>query len=280
MNIIDGKKVASDIRDEIENRLDGNPAIPGLAVILVGNDEGSHAYVKLKKAAAEQLGMQFSLYKFPENVTVKEIEETIDWLNHDTEVDGILIQLPLPSHLDENALIRRIDPEKDADGFHEENIRQYLAKNSMARMPGLIEGVIRLLEEPAIPLAGKKAVILANSNIFADPMQEALKRVGVEASVALKPHNPNLLQLENADIIISAIGKKYFISHENINPDAIIIDVGYTREDNRVFGDVNPEFLNTTDVWLTPVPGGVGPVTVAMLLLRVLDLYEKHHTTQ
>lgn len=280
MNIIDGKKVASDIRDEIENRLDANPATPGLAVILVGEDEGSRAYVKLKKAAAEQLGMQFSLYKFSQDVTAKEIEETIDWLNTDEEVDGILIQLPLPAHLDENALIKRISPEKDADGFHEENIKRYLAKSEESRMPGLIEGVIRLLEEPAIPLAEKKAVILSNSSIFADPMQEALKRIGINASVVLKPQNPDVLQLENADILISAIGKKYFISHENIKPDAIIIDIGYTREDNRVYGDVNPEFLNTTDVWLTPVPGGVGPVTVAMLLLRVLDLYEKHHTTQ
>lgn len=272
MFLIDGKIIAQLIEQKLAEQLHQARRQPGLAIILVGNDHGSETYVRLKKEAAERIGIQFSLYTFPATVIAKEIEETISWLNQDDEIDGILIQLPLPKQLDENALINKILPSKDADGFLQVNRDAYLSHKPHALAPVLVEGIMLLAKTPQIPLANKKAIIIANTPIFSEPLKEALLREKMTVSVFIDKTANYTSELRAADVIIVARGSQHLISSKDTRDDAIIIDVGFNRSGDFVFGDVDTESYTKTNAWITPVPGGVGPVTVAMLLKRTVAL--------
>lgn len=274
MNIINGAALAEKIKLRLSKQVRDGDLMVGLAIILVGDDPGSQTYVRLKKEAAEKIGIQFDLYKFPNDVSRETLEETIDWLNRDEEVHGIIIQLPLPKHLDENALISRIDPKKDADGFHAENIKAFLEHDPGARPPGLIEGIGLLIQETGIPLKSKKAFVLANSTIFANPLKEYLNRIGITTTID-SGKNHDLSLCNDADILVVAVGKKGYIDEKHIKNGCIVIDVGFNRLGDSVFGDVDASNLKDNEGFITPVPGGVGPMTVAMLLQRVVDLATK-----
>lgn len=277
MKIINGEQAARDIRLALQNEILEKDLTPNLAIILVGKDEASQKYVSLKKKASEELRIQFHLYAFDETATQHQIEEAIDFLNADTDIDGILIQLPLPKHLDTDALVNRIQPEKDADGFGKKNLKKYLKKQPDAWTPGLVESINTLIQKTGTPIKGKHAVILANSSIFSLAMTEMLESQDVHVTTLLQPSQKDFLQLHNADIIIIILGRKLILEAGQTKNNAIIIDAGYNRENGSPCGDVNIETFRDTDVWVTPVPGGVGPMTVAMLLKRVVAFYKKNH---
>lgn len=277
MNIIDGQALAYDIRSELRKKIISRHLQPGLAIILIGDDEASKKYVSLKQKASEEIGIIFHLYKFPSDVHESAIEETIDFLNADDEIDGILIQLPLPSHLNADTLVNRIDPKKDADGFHKENLKRFFNKRDDAEAPGLVASIMTLIEQTDISVQGSVAYILANSPVFPLAMTEMLERKGARVQTLLKPSQKDLSQLKDADIIIVIIGKKLFIEAGNTKNNAVIIDAGYNRDSGELCGDAHTQSFHDTDVWITPVPGGVGPMTVAMLLKHTIELYEKNH---
>jgi len=277
MNIINGQRLANSIKNQLAAEIRKNEKRPGLAIILVGKNEGSEVYVRLKKKAAEYIGMNFHLYRFPEESAVEDIEQTIDWLNTDDDIDGIIIQLPLPDHFDENVLVSRIDPRKDADGFHPDNIKRYLAHESGAKAPVLVEGILALIHQARADISGTQAAILANSSIFALPLSESLEQEDAHVETLLQPTQKDLQSLADKDIVVVAIGKQYFVSAKYSKSDAILIDVGYNRDNGAPAGDIQMDSFHDTDVSLTPVPGGVGPMTVSILLKRTKELYEEHH---
>ncbi|MFA5030492.1 MAG: bifunctional 5,10-methylenetetrahydrofolate dehydrogenase/5,10-methenyltetrahydrofolate cyclohydrolase [Patescibacteria group bacterium] len=277
MKIIDGQFLADSIKQKLAIQVHARSDRPGLAIILVGDDPGSHVYVNLKKRAAEYIGIDFHLYTFAADAKAEEIEQALDWLNADDSIDGILIQLPLPSHLDEDKLVARIAPTKDADGFHPLNIKRYLAHEPDTQAPGLIEGIMILIQQTQPNIKGLHAAVCANSSIFALPLTEALEQQGAQVTTFLRPMPSDAKKMQSFDIIILAVGKKYFLEAENAKNDAMIIDVGYNRDIDGISGDAHLDSFHDTDVAITPVPGGVGPMTVAILLKRVTELHDRRN---
>ncbi|MDP1709541.1 MAG: bifunctional 5,10-methylenetetrahydrofolate dehydrogenase/5,10-methenyltetrahydrofolate cyclohydrolase [Candidatus Komeilibacteria bacterium] len=269
--IIDGRALAENIKQETAAQIAKLDINPGLAVILVGNDAASELYVALKAKAAKQVGIIFSLYRFEAEASAKEILDTINWLNKDPEIDAILVQLPLPDHLNTEQIISAIDPAKDVDGFH-------LGQSYI--IPGLVSGIVQLLTSTGANLEGKLAAIIARSREFTGTMEYILGEFGVSANI-LNPDDVDVLQqLPEADIIIVAAGKPQWIKSNNIKPGAIIIDVGTNRlNDNTVVGDVDFKDCAPVASWITPVPGGVGPMTVAMLLKNTVALSINSHSS-
>lgn len=272
MKLLDGKILAAQIRAEVKEEIQNQNLKIGLAAILVGEDPASHLYVSLKQKACLEVGIDFHSYKFPTNETVKNIKTTIDFLNQDPETQGMIIQLPLPAHLNEDELIARMDPHKDADGFHPENLK--LLKNGNPRIiPGLTAGIWRFLESTNLPLAGKTAAIVSNSPIFAEPVEIVLKNHGIISQILNPSDADTKTKLKNADIIIIAIGQANWLKGADIKKDAILIDVGINKQKGgTVVGDIDTESVKNKAAFLTPVPGGIGPVTVAMLLKNTVEL--------
>ncbi len=269
MNIIDGKKIAAKIRAEIKKEIAELKITPGLAAILVGADPASHLYVGLKEKAAAEVGIHFEKYLFfatePEEKIIAKIEE----LNARPDIHGIIVQLPLPQGYDENKIIAAIDPGKDADGFHPENIKKLLSDETKI-IPPVISGILKLIESTGAELKNKKISILANSEILTKPLAKILEDNEVKALIA-----PEILttEISDADIVISALGRAKIITANAIKSGAILIDVGTTRlEDGKTVGDLDFNSVVEKAGWITPVPGGVGPMTVAMLLKTVLNL--------
>lgn len=270
--IIDGKKIAAEIRAKIKNEITKLGISPGLAVILVGADPASHLYVSLKEKAAAEVGIHFEKYLFfagePEEKIIAKIQE----LNSRPDIHGIIVQLPLPSGYNENKIIAAIDPGKDADGFHPENIEKLLAGEPEI-IPPIILGILRLIEPTGAELRNKKIAILANSEILAKPLEKILE--GNEIKTIITPETLTD-KISDVDIVISALGRPKIITGEMIKPGATLIDVGTTRlEGGATVGDVDFDSASQVAGWITPVPGGVGPMTVAMLLRNVLDLAKK-----
>jgi len=267
--IIDGKKIAAEIRAEIKKEIAKLGIIPGLAVILVGADPASHLYVGLKEKAAAEVGIHFEKYLFfatePEEKIIAKIQE----LNARPEIHGIIVQLPLPQGYDENKIIATIDLKKDADGFHPENIKKLLS-GTPEIIPPVISGILKLIESTGVELKNKKIAILANSEILAKPLEKILTGNDIQTIIA-----PETLitEISDADIVISALGRAKIITADAIKPGVILIDVGTTRtNDGKTIGDVDFESAAAKASWITPVPGGVGPMTVAMLLQNILNL--------
>lgn len=274
--IIDGKKIAEDIKAEIAGEIFQNFYHPNLAVILVGDDEASKLYVSLKKQAAKKVGIEFSEYLMPANTTQSQVLEAIEFLNKDEETDAILVQLPLPKQLDAGTIIQSIDPEKDVDGFHPENIKKLL-NNDTDFTPGLPLGIIKLLESTKENLAHKKAVIIAKSEIFYQPLKKLLNDLKVATEI-VDPKNKDIKKItQQADILISAAGIAFFITADMVKDQAIVIDVGTNKVNDYTVGDVDYSSVFTKTSHITPVPGGVGPMTVAMLLYNTLQLYKKRN---
>lgn len=279
--IIDGKAVATKLKQQLklatEERTKAGKRSPGLAVVLIGDNPASQVYVGSKRRSCEEVGFKSVAYDMPESTTQDELLALIDKLNNDDEIDGILVQLPLPDHIDGETVIERIAPHKDVDGFHPYNIGR-LAQRMPILRPCTPKGVITLLRSTEIDLKGLEAVVVGASNIVGRPMALELLLAGCTTTVCHRWTKDLESQVRRADILVVAVGKPNFIPGEWIKQGAIVIDVGINRLDNgKLTGDVEFEVAKEKAAWITPVPGGVGPMTVATLLENTLFAAEHLH---
>lgn len=270
--IIDGRALARQIRHEVKAQIIKLKLHPGLAVILVGENPASRLYVALKQKAAHEAGIIFSLYKFSATAPEAEILETINWLNADKEINAIIVQLPLPAHLDEQKIISAISPAKDVDGFHPENRKKLLA-NEVGIIPGLDLGILQLIQSTGQDMTGKQALIIARSPEFTSTLSHLLNQFSITNTIISPDNNTWPASVPGADIVITAIGAPRVITGDMLKPGAIVIDVGTNHIDaNTVVGDVDWDSCAKVASWITPVPGGIGPMTVAMLLKNTVAL--------
>lgn len=276
--IIDGKSIAKELRESLAPRvaaLKEQGITPGLTVIVVGDDLASAIYVRNKERACVKLGMNSQVLRFPAETTQEEILNTVRLLNQDDSVHGILVQLPLPRHIDEQAVLRSIDPDKDVDGFHAMN-----AGRLMNGEPGFVactpKGVMRLLEVSGVELDGKNAVVVGRSNIVGKPMALLLLQKNCTVTIA-HSHTKDLTAVtRSADILVVAVGRAGFITGDMIKPGAAVMDVGINRVDGKVVGDVDFESAKEVASCITPVPGGVGAMTIAMLMENTVEAAENY----
>lgn len=275
MHVIDGKTLARTLREEVRERVGRLPRQPRLAVLLVGEDKASHLYVSLKKKAGEKAGIAIELLTCPSSTPDADLIAQIQTWNTRADVDAILVQLPLPPGHDENAVIAAIDPGKDVDGFHPLNT-QALLEGTPTIVPPVHEGILRLMNEAPIDLAGKTAVVIANSHVFADPLARLLRTAGLFVHI-MKPDELEAQTLRRADVVVIAIGRSHFLHAGITKKDAVIIDVGTNQDaQGHITGDVDLDTYAPYEAWVTPSPGGVGPMTIAQLLLNVVRLAEKN----
>ncbi len=272
--IIDGKKCAEKILDDIKNRVSNLTQKPGLSVILVGCDPASSVYVKNKEKKALETGFNSSVYKLPENITKEELLALIEKLNKDDTVDGILLQLPLPKHLNPSDCLDEIDPKKDVDGFHPVNSGKLLNNEKPYAISCTPKGIIRLLESYNIQIEGKNAVVIGRSNIVGKPVSMLLLNKNATVTIA-HSKTKNLSEItKKADIIISATGRANMVTSDMVKEGAAVIDVGIIRgNDGKLKGDVDFNSVKDVAGFITPVPGGVGPMTIAMLMENTLELH-------
>ena len=276
-NIIDGEKLAKKIKDEIVKeivKLRGEK--PNLAIILVGERQDSLIYVNKKVEEAKKVGIDTHLYKCPPEIGEREIFDMIDHLNKDDLIDAILVQLPLPKGIDTDGIILAIDPEKDVDCFHPKNV-EVLIKNfeRLKIISPVFASVFYILNSLRYDIKNKKVCVISNSEIFGHSLASALKQKGAKA-VNIKTNDKELAKkTKKADILISAVGKKKFIKKDMVKKGAIVIDVGITKEGKKIYGDVDFEEVKEKVGFITPVPGGVGPMTIAMLFKNTLELYKR-----
>ena len=272
--IIDGKEIAKKVRlelkDEVEKLKKDDNIHPKLAVIMVGSDPASQIYVRNKSKACDEIGIEFEEFLLDENTTQKELLDLIDRLNENEKVNGILLQSPIPKNLDINEAFRRISPEKDVDGFNPVNVGK-LTLGQKGFISCTPFGVIKMLEEYNIDIEGKNAVVLGRSNIVGKPMSQCLLNKNATVTIChSKTKNINDIT-KNADIIVAAIGKKEFVKGDMVKEGAVVIDVGINRgEDGKLKGDVDFDEVSKKASYITPVPGGVGPMTIAMLMTNVV----------
>ncbi|MBL74519.1 MULTISPECIES: bifunctional methylenetetrahydrofolate dehydrogenase/methenyltetrahydrofolate cyclohydrolase FolD [Idiomarina] len=279
--LIDGKAIAANIRasvkTQIDERLSAGKRAPGLAVVLVGQDPASEVYVGNKRRACEQVGIRSFDYDMPSDTSQTALEQLIDELNDNPDVDGILLQLPLPAGLDATPILERIHPHKDVDGFHPYNVGR-LAQRIPALRPCTPKGIISLLDSTQIDLHGLNAVVVGASNIVGRPMSLELLLAGATTTVCHRFTNDLEKHVRRADIVVVAVGKPEFIPGEWIKEGAIVIDVGMNRlNDGRLTGDVEFDTAVQRAGWITPVPGGVGPMTVASLIENTLQACVEYH---
>ena len=280
MNILDGKKCSQEILDKIKEKVDNlknsNKRVPGLAVIIVGNNPASKIYVNSKVKACEKVGFYSKAIFLDENISQAELLENIQALNNDKNIDGILVQLPLPKHLNENEICNAIDTSKDVDGFKAENLGKVMLGKEDGMVPCTPQGIMYLLDSiKDINLYGMNGVVIGRSNIVGKPISSLLINRGVTTTVC-NSRTKNIEDiLRNADIIIAALGKPKFLKENMVKEGAIIIDVGINRVDGKLCGDVDFENVSKLASFITPVPGGVGPMTIAMLLNNTLRAYDK-----
>ncbi len=282
--IIDGKATATAIKAEIAEKVkqmvaEGKRA-PHLAAVLVGHDGGSETYVRNKVLACEQCGFQSTLIRYEDNVTEDELLQCVDRLNNDSDVDGFIVQLPLPKHIDEQKVIERIAPEKDVDGFTPINVGRMVI-GLPCFVPATPKGIVELLRRYNVPTRGKRCVVLGRSNIVGKPMAMLMmqKQYGDATVTVCHSHSETLKEeCRQADIIIAAIGQPGFVTADMIKPGATVIDVGTTRVPDatrpkgfRLSGDVDYANVAPLCSFITPVPGGVGPMTICMLMLNTLQ---------
>ena len=278
--VLDGKSIALKVREQVrlkvEKRAANNKRTPGLAVILVGQNPASQVYVRKKHEACEEAGIISREYNLEENTLEGDLLALITELNNDTTIDGILVQLPLPDHIDSTLVLEAIDPGKDVDGFHPYNIGR-LAQRMPKLRPCTPLGIIYMLDSIGEPYKGRDALIVGASNIVGRPMSLELLLAGATVNVAHK-FTKNLEEhVSRADILIVAVGKPGVVKGEWVKKGATVIDVGINRLDNgKLIGDVDYDAAAERAAWITPVPGGVGPMTVAMLLRNTLEAAEQH----
>jgi len=278
--IIDGKEVAAKVRSEVKSAIEERNSLekrpPGLAVILIGGDPASQIYVGHKRKACKEVGIYSRSYDLSAETTQYELITLIEKLNNDSDIDGILVQLPLPEHMDASLVIEQIHPDKDVDGFHPINVGR-LALRIPSLRPCTPFGIIRLLESIGETFYGKHAVIVGASNIVGRPMMLELLLAGSTVTVCHRftKNTPELVG--QADIVVVAVGKPGLVKGDWIKQGATVVDVGINRlENGKLTGDVEFEKASERADWITPVPGGVGPMTVAMLMQNTLTACEKH----
>ncbi|HLV16772.1 MAG TPA: bifunctional methylenetetrahydrofolate dehydrogenase/methenyltetrahydrofolate cyclohydrolase FolD [Pseudomonas sp.] len=279
--LIDGKAIAASLRQQIAQRViertQQGLRAPGLAVILVGSDPASQVYVAHKRKDCVEVGFESRAYDLPENTTQADLLALIDELNADETVDGILVQLPLPRHLDASALLERIRPDKDVDGFHPYNVGRLAQRIPLLR-PCTPKGIMTLLASTGVDLHGLDAVVVGASNIVGRPMALELLLAGCTVTVTHRFTRNLDAHVKRADLVVVATGITGLVKGEWIKPGAIVIDVGINRQpDGRLLGDVEFEAASERAGWITPVPGGVGPMTRACLLENTLYAAERLH---
>lgn len=288
MKLLDGiklaKKTKKNICQKVANYVTEGKRAPHLAAVLVGEDPASNAYVKMKIKDCEEVGFKSTLIKKDADISEKELLEIVHELNENKELDGYIVQLPLPKHINEDKILQAIDPQKDVDGFHPTNVGK-MALGLETFLPATPFGVMRLLEDYDIATSGKKCVVLGRSNIVGRPMSILMSQPGKHANSTVTichSGTKNLVEFtQEADIIISAIGKAHFLTSEMVKEGVIIIDVGINRvydeskKDYKLVGDVDFENIKSKADYITPVPGGVGPMTRAMLLENTLLAYKR-----
>ena len=277
--IIDGKLISAQIREEIAGKVKEYNAktgrLPGLAVVIVGENPASQVYVRNKKKACEQVGFNSWVYEMPENTTQDELNALIDKLNEDSEVHGILVQLPLPKHLNEEEIILRIKPEKDVDAFHPTNVGRITIGNPKF-LPCTPAGIMELLHRSNIEISGKECVVIGRSNIVGKPMALLLLSENGTVTVCHSKTRDLKEVCRRADILVVAIGKADFVTADMVKEGAVVIDVGMNRNaEGKLTGDVDFASVSEIASHITPVPGGVGPMTITMLLQNTLRAAEE-----
>ena len=269
MKILDGKAVSLKVKESVKVRADELKKFgvePTLAVVLVGEDKASQTYVRAKEKACNEYGIKSVAHRLSENTTQNELLALINVLNLDDSIHGILVQLPLPKHIDTNVVLAAIDPRKDVDGFHAVNVGK-LVSGLEGFVPCTPLGVMEILKEYGIEVAGLNAVVIGRSNIVGKPMANLLLNASATVTVT-HSKTKNLKEIcKNADLIVAAIGKPFFLKADMVKDGAVVVDVGINRlDDGRLVGDVDFEEVAPKCSYITPVPGGVGPMTIAMLL--------------
>jgi len=289
MEILDGRQISLDIKEEIKKEvagyIDKGVRAPHLVAILVGDDPASQTYVNSKDKSCKEVGITSSLYKYSKDITEKELLEVIDFINNDDEIDGLIVQLPLPKHISEEKIIQRINPAKDVDGFHPMNIGKMVLG-----LPTYISatpfGIIQLLERYNIDTQGKNCVVIGRSNIVGTPISILLSRKAKHGNATVTLCHSRTKDLKNicknADIIIAAIGKPKFLTADMVKKGAVVIDVGIhrvksdkTKSGFKLIGDVDFDEVSKKCSFITPVPRGVGPMTIVSLMQNTLKAYKK-----
>ena len=275
--ILSGKIMSESLRKEIAERVSAlkeRGLTPGLAVILVGNDPASEIYVRNKGNGCAEVGMYSRTINMPEETTQEQLEAAIEELNNDSAIHGILVQLPLPKHLDENAALAKILPEKDVDGFHLIN-----AGHMLTGTPGVVactpKGALYMIKSTGVDLNGKEAVVIGRSNIVGKPMAMLLLQQNCTVTMCHRRTKNLAEHTRRADVLVAAVGKAGFVTADMVKPGAIVIDVGINRVDGKVKGDVDFDAVKEVAGYITPVPGGVGKMTITMLLMNTVEAAER-----
>ncbi len=272
--IIDGKQIAKQLRISIADQVATLDRKPGLAVILVGDDPASAVYVRNKDNACKEVGFYSEKINKPEDITQAELLAEIERLNKDDKIDGILVQLPLPNHIDANQVIETINPNKDVDGFHSENIGKLMQNRPYLR-PCTPKGVMTMLATTGVDLVGKNCVVVGASNIVGRPMAMELLNARATVTICNSKTTDLSAKIRQADVLVVAVGIPKLIQGDWIKAGAVIIDVGINRlDDGSLVGDVDFALAKDKAAWITPVPGGVGPMTIATLLENTLTAYK------
>lgn len=291
MILLDGKELAKQIKEEIKTEvaaiLDADERGPHLAAILVGEDPASETYVASKEKSSREVGIISSIYKFPASISEKELLETVDFLNNDPEIDGFIVQLPLPKHIDVDKVIASIRPDKDIDGFHPENMGKLTMGITGGLIPATPAGIMEILSRYHIETEGKHCVVLGRSNIVGTPMALLMSRKGNPGNCTVTlchSKTQNIKEIcQTADILIAAIGQQEFVTADMVKEGAVVIDVGIhripsaeTKSGYRIVGDVAFDEVSKKCSHITPVPGGVGAMTIVSLLQNTMKAYRAH----
>jgi methylenetetrahydrofolate dehydrogenase (NADP+)/methenyltetrahydrofolate cyclohydrolase len=277
-HIVDGKSLSLDIQREVAievSALKERGVEPRLAVVIAGDDPASHVYVRNKERACERCGILSTRVDMPATSTLEEIVEVVELLNSDSSIHGILVQSPAPDGVDELAIASSILPQKDVDGFHPVNLGRLVQGESGGLLPCTPSGVIRILEASGVKIEGSRAVVLGRSRIVGMPMALMLAQKGSDATVTIAHSRTAEIEsiCSEADILVAAVGSAHMVEGHWVKPGAFVVDVGISRVEGRLAGDVSPEVSDIAG-WLTPVPGGVGPMTIAMLMRNTLRAVE------
>lgn len=275
--IIDGKKIAGEIRQEIKKETEKifleKGVKPGLAVIIVGDDPASAIYVRNKEKAAQEVGFNSVVKRYPADTTQEELLAAVDEINNDSDIHGMIVQLPLPKHLNEKEVIKRIDPKKDVDGLHPLSIGA-LTIGDKGLVSCTPKGCIHLIKETGIEISGKKAVVVGRSNMVGKPVALLLLQENATVTICHSRTKDLKAELQDADIIVAAVGVANLVKGDMVKKGAVVIDVGINRsEEGKLCGDVDFEAASENAGFITPVPGGVGPMTIAMLLSNTLEAF-------
>lgn len=264
--IIDGKAISAAVKEQVRDEIARDNLTVGLAVVIVGDDPASRVYVNNKKKACEFCGIKSYEYALPAETTQDELLELVDTLNADKNVNGILVQLPLPEHLDEKAVIERISPNKDVDAFHESNVGRIMIGN-YSFLPCTPAGCMELIHSTGVEVAGKECVVIGRSNIVGKPMAMLLLHENGTVTICHSKTRDLAEVCRRADILVAAVGRPNFVTADMVKPGAVVIDVGINRlENGKLCGDVKFDEVSEVAGWITPVPGGVGPMTIAILM--------------